>query len=100
MAAELADRRTRPPERALEHLAGLLRLAALEEVDRRVEHERDTGERLNRPVMEEERDPAALVLLDGEDLLGRIAPRGLVVRSGTARAGRPRGGTPGAARGL
>ena len=35
-------------------------------VQRAVEHQRDPGELLDRPVVEEEREPAALVLL-GED---------------------------------
>ena len=68
--AQLADRRPSPAERLVEHLGRLLRLSALEEVHRRVEHERDAGERLHRPVVEEERDAAALVLFRGEDLLG------------------------------
>ena len=38
-----------------------------------VEHERDARERLHRPVVEEERDAAPLVLLGREDLLGQLA---------------------------
>ena len=48
---------------------------ALERVDRRVEHEADPGERLHRAVVEEERQPPALVLL-GDDQLVR-EPRAL-----------------------
>ena len=69
--AQLADRRARPRRAPVEHLARLLGLAALDEVERRVEHERDAGERLHRAVVEEERDAPPLVLLGGEDLLGR-----------------------------
>ena len=39
----------------------------------RVEHERDAGERLHRPVVEEQRDAPPLVLLGREDLLGQLA---------------------------
>src|SRR2546428_57562 len=35
-----------------------------------VEHQRDAGERLHRPVVQEERKPAPLVLLGGDQLLG------------------------------
>ena len=73
--AQLADRRARPSQRAVEHLRRLLGLAALEEAQRRVEHERDAGERLHRAVVEEERDSPPLVLLGGEDLLGRAVAR-------------------------
>ena len=46
-----------------------LEIAALDEVERCVEHERDTRERLHRPVVKEQRDAAPLVLLGGENLL-------------------------------
>jgi hypothetical protein len=70
---ELADRRPRPAERPVEDLARLLEVAAPDEVERGVEHERDAGERLHRPVVEEEGDPPAFVLLRREDVLGQLA---------------------------
>ena len=70
---ELADRRPRAAEGAVEDLARLLELATADQVERRVEHQRDAGERLHRAVVEEERDAPPLVLLRGEDLLGRVA---------------------------
>ena len=78
--AQLADRRARPRQCAVEDLARLLELAAADQVERRVEHERDAGERLHRPVVEEERDAAPLVLLGCENLFG-----GLVVGVGDVR---------------
>ena len=50
-------------------------MTAPEEVERSVEHQRDAGEGLNRAVVQEQRDPATLVLLGAEDLLGRAARR-------------------------
>ena len=76
--AQLADRRARPVQRLVEDLAGLLVLAAFDEVGDGVEHQRDAGERLHGPVVQEERDAATLVLLRGEDLLGDLAPCGVV----------------------
>ncbi len=46
----------------------LLVVAAPNELERSVEHERDAGERLHGAVVEEERDAPPLVLLGGEDL--------------------------------
>ena len=54
-----------------------LRPAVVDRVQRRVEHERDPGEVLHGPVVEEQREPAALVLLGGDDPLDE--PRALVV---------------------
>jgi len=51
-------------------------LAPLDQVEGGVEHERDARERLHGPVVEEEGDAPALVLLRGEDLLGRLAVAG------------------------
>ncbi len=73
--AELPDRRPRPGQRAVEDLARLVRLAAADQVERRVEHERHPGERLHRAVVEKERDAPPLVLLRREHLLGRLAVR-------------------------
>ena len=73
--AELADRRARPAQRPVEDLPRLLVLAAPDQVERGVEHERDARERLHGAVVEEERDAPPLVLLRSEDALGRLDPR-------------------------
>ncbi len=57
-------------KRPVEDLARLIVLTAADQVERGVEHERDSRERLHRPVVEEEGDAPPLVLLGGEDLLG------------------------------
>ena len=49
---------------------GLLGAAAVDRRDHRVEHQRDPRHRLHRPVVEEEREPAALVLLGRDQLIG------------------------------
>ena len=41
----------------------------VDRLHRRVEHQRDPGEVLHRPVVQEEREPAPLVLLGGDDPL-------------------------------
>ena len=61
--AELPNRRPLPVERAREHLLGVLELAGLDRMHRRVEHQRDPGEVLDRAVVQKERDPPPLVLL-------------------------------------
>jgi hypothetical protein len=47
----------------------LVEPAVLDRVSDGVEHQGDAGERLHRAVVEEERDPAALVLLGSDELL-------------------------------
>ena len=42
-------------------------------------HERDPGHCLHGPVVEEEREPAALVLLGRDELLGQTAALGLAL---------------------
>ena len=56
-------------ERPLEHLARLGGLPAVDRVDRRVEHQRDTGEGLDRAVVQLQREAPPLVLLGGDPLL-------------------------------
>jgi hypothetical protein len=73
--AELADRRPRPGERRVEDLLGAAGVAAAHEVEGRVDEQGDAGERLHRPVVEEQRDPAPLVLLGREHLLGELVVR-------------------------
>ena len=57
-------------ERGLEHLLRVVELAGRDRVERGVEHQRDARQVLHGPVVEEERDPAAFVLL-GRDQTGR-----------------------------
>ena len=71
--AELADRRPRAAERPVKDLARLLEIAAADQVEGRVDHQRDAGERLHGTVVEEEGDPAPLILLRREYLLGELA---------------------------
>src|SRR5205085_1843139 len=70
---ELADRRPRAAECPVEDLTRLLEVAAPDKVERGVEHERNAGERLHGPVMEEEGDPPPLILFRREDVLGQVA---------------------------
>jgi hypothetical protein len=74
--AELADRRPRAAERAVEDLARLLVLAAADEVEGGVQHQSDAREGLHGAVVEEQGDAPPLVLFRREDLLGRLAVRG------------------------
>src|SRR5258708_23953413 len=64
--AERADGVALARERVGEDLARRLEVALLDRVSDGVEHQRDPGERLHGAVVEEERDPAALVLLRGD----------------------------------
>src|SRR6185312_8055452 len=59
--------------RALDHLRGVLVAAVLDRAERGVVHERQPGHRLDGPVVEEEREAAALVLLSRDELLGQAA---------------------------
>ena len=69
--AQRADRvpvPLRAPSRAPRRL---LEPPAFERVDHGVEHQRDPRQRLHRPVVEEEREPAPLLLLGGDQLVGQ-----------------------------
>ena len=57
------------PERVREHALCCLEIAVVDLVADGVEHQRDTRERLDRPVVEEERDLLLLVLLGGDQSL-------------------------------
>ena len=63
-------------ERLGQHLLCGLELALIDRVGNGVEHQRDAGERLNGPVVKEEREPAPLVLLGRDQTLGE--PRALL----------------------
>ena len=58
-----------PLERVAQYLVGLVEPVSLERVDYGVEHQADPGKRLHRSVVEEEREPAALVLLGRDQLI-------------------------------
>jgi hypothetical protein len=75
--AERADRLAMPLERRGHDPARCLRPPVVDRLHRRVEHQRDPGEVLHRPVVEEERQPAALVLLGRDDPLDQ--PLAIVV---------------------
>ena len=66
-------------ERLVEHLFRALEISVLDRSADGVEHQRDAGERLNRAVVEEEREPPPLVLLGGDQLFGEPCPFGRVV---------------------
>ena len=55
-------------DRGLDHLFRLVRATLLERRERRVVHESDAGERLERTVVKDERQPPAFVLLGGDEL--------------------------------
>jgi hypothetical protein len=73
--AQLADRVPLPLERLLQEVARLLVAALLDEVEHRIEHQADSGQRLHGTVVQEERDPPPLVLLGSEDLVRQLANR-------------------------
>jgi hypothetical protein len=56
-------------ERGAEHLLRLVGAVRFDRVDHAVEHERDPGHRLHRPVVEKEREPATLLLLGRDQLV-------------------------------
>jgi hypothetical protein len=56
----------------LDDPACLVEPSVRERVERTVEHKRDPGELLHRSVVEEQRKPAPLVLLCGDQPLERI----------------------------
>ena len=64
-------------ERRAEHLLRLVGAVRLDRVDDAVEHERDPRHRLHRPVVEEEREPATLLLLGRDQLVGEPRVLGL-----------------------
>ena len=70
--AELADRRALLGERRLDDLARLLGVPVAERVQRPVEHQRDPGELLHRPVVQEQREPPPLVLLCRDQPIQRL----------------------------
>ncbi len=76
--AERLDRLPVPVERARQHLPRVVEAAFLDRVADRVEHQRDSGERLHRAVVEEEREPPALVLLGRDQLLEQADPLALL----------------------
>ena len=57
-------------QRRAEHLLGLLQPLLLQRPDDRVEHQADSRQRLHRPVVEEECEPPALILLGRDQLVG------------------------------
>jgi hypothetical protein len=65
-----------PLERVGEHVPGRVGLSFVDRVQHRVEHQRDSGERLHGAVVEEQREPAPLVLLRGDESLAE--PRAFV----------------------
>ena len=72
--AERADRVALPCERAVEDPGGLLEPPLSDGVDRRVEHERDPRHRLDRAVVQLVREPPALLLLRGDQLVREPRP--------------------------
>ena len=77
---EVAQRADRLPlllERRPEHLLRLVGPVLLDRVDDAVEHQRDARHRLHRAVVEEEREPAPLLLLGRDQLVGEPRVLGL-----------------------
>ena len=91
-----------PVERVPEDALSLLDLALADCVLNVVEHQPDPGQRLDCGVVEEEREPAPLLLLGGDQLVGEHGALGLAhLRLGEqprvlGRAGRKVGEHPGA----
>ena len=81
--AQRPDRLAVTFERVGQHLLRGFELAFLDRVADGIEHQRDAGEVLHRPVVEEQRDPAPLVLLGGDQSLGE--PSALGCPPGRAR---------------
>src|SRR5204862_90351 len=72
---KVADRADRVPVQAEgipEYLGRVLEPAVLDRMDRRIEHERDPGQGLDRSVVQLEGDPAPLVLLRCDQALGEL----------------------------
>jgi hypothetical protein len=69
--AQRADRLAVPLERRGEHALRVVEPVRLDRADRGVEHQADPGHVLNGAVVEEERQPTALVLLCGDELVGQ-----------------------------
>ena len=67
--AQRADRLTLLFERGAEDSRRLLLAIGFDRGDHRVEHERDARHRLHRPVVQEQRQPPALLLLGGDQLV-------------------------------
>ena len=66
-----------PRECRTQHLLGFVEPLRLERVGDRVEHEADPGERLHGPVVEEECEPAPLLLLGRDQLIREAGAFGL-----------------------
>ncbi len=77
--AQRADRVALALEDLREHALRLLEAAGLDRGRDRVQHQRDPRQRLHRPVVEEEREPAALLLLGGDDEVGHPRTLGLAL---------------------
>src|SRR5581483_1569542 len=85
--AQLADRRPVPVEGGAEHAEGVVELARLDRVDRRVEHQGDAGKVLNGAVVQEQRDAPPLVLLGRDQPVeGVIGQSMMASRSAIATA--------------
>jgi hypothetical protein len=63
-------------ERVGEHLLGGVEPALVDCVADGIEHERDSGEILHRPVVEKQRNPAPLVLLGRDEAFGEPSALG------------------------
>jgi hypothetical protein len=64
-----------------EHALGLVQASRLDGGRHGVEHQRDARHRLDGPVVEEQRQPAALLLLGGHDEIGHARPLCLALAS-------------------
>jgi hypothetical protein len=85
--AQRADRLAVRLERARHDAARVLGTALVDRVHRRIEHQRDTGEVLDGPIVQEEREAAPLVLLGGDDPVGEAAALRLALRHLLQQAG-------------
>ena len=73
--AQLADRLALALERRADDLARLVEAAVRDRVERAVDHQRDPGELLHRPVVEEQGEAPALVLLGRDQPVEPFAAR-------------------------
>src|SRR4029079_13580229 len=86
--AQLPDRLSLPFERGADDLARLVEPALLDREECAVDHQRDSGELLHRPVVQEQGEAPALVLLGGDQPLEPFAftPSMIASRSAIATA--------------
>src|SRR3954468_15339548 len=77
--AQRADRVALAVDHAREQLLRLVDVPGVERAADGVEHQRDPGERLDRAVVERQREASPLLLLGGDQLVGEAA--GVVVQS-------------------